>query len=186
MANGSVSAAADFPGPPGHAPTECSDGETHYEKVIKDEVVAAPLGKVYSLLFGPQSGVFMVRWLTDEQRVLELTMEDDRKGLGEGQKQRKFSYIKPLSGAIGPKQTKCVITEILDAMNLEKAVSVTITTQTPDVPSGNAFSTKTKYCLTWAEGNTTRVLISCAIEWTGKSWLKGKRLIANVWWRIES
>ncbi|KAI9825077.1 MAG: hypothetical protein M1832_001397 [Thelocarpon impressellum] len=170
---GGGTTAVDFPGPPTHVPTECSDGDTHYDKVLKDEVIQAPLGKVYSLMFGPASGVFMSKWLVEDQKVLELQMEDGKKGLGEEKRTRTYSYIKPLNGSIGPKQTKCIITENLDAINLEKAVSVTITTQTPDVPSGNAFSTKTKYCLMWAEGNATRVLMNCTIEWTGKSWLKG-------------
>jgi hypothetical protein len=162
----------DFPGPTTHAPTECSDQESHYSKVIADEIISAPLGKVYNLIFGPASAAWMRNWLTGEQRCLELTMED-KKGLALDNKTRSYSYIKPLNGSIGPKQTKCISTEILDSLDLEKAVSVTITTQTPDVPSGNVFIVKTKYCLTWAEGNATRVQMNCTIEWTGKSWLKG-------------
>lgn len=166
--------AGDFPGPATHAPTECTDQDTHYSKVIADEIIPAPLGKVYNLMFGPASLSWMRNWLTGEQKCLELTMEEDaKKPLGLDNKVRHYSYIKPLNGAIGPKQTKCVCTETLDSLDLEKAVSVTISTQTPDVPSGNVFSTKTKYCLTWSEGNGTRVQMNCAIEWTGKSWLKG-------------
>ena len=162
-----------FPGPPTHGPTNCSDSATHYDKIIKDEVIAAPLGKVYSMVFGPASGAFMTKWLTEDQKVLELQMEDDKKGISDDIKTRTYSYIKPLNASIGPKQTKCLITETVEAFDLEKAVSVLVTTQTPDVPSGNVFSAKTKYCLTWAEGNATRMLINCTIEWTGKSWLKG-------------
>jgi len=165
----------DFPGPAAHAPTECADGSTHYAKILADDVIQAPLGKVFSLMFGPSSTVWMANWLTVEQKCLELTMldENSKKPLSLDNKIRSYSYIKPLNGAIGPKQTKCVCTETLDSLDLEKAVSVSISTQTPDVPSGNVFSTKTKYCLTWAEGNATRIQINCAIEWTGKSWLKG-------------
>ena len=164
----------DFPGPVTHAPTDCTDHDAHYEKVIKDEVIPAPLGKVYTLMFGPGSGAFMSRWLVEDQKVMELQFEDDKKGLGEETKTRSCSYIKPLSGSIGPSKTKCLITETLDYFNLDKAVSITITTATPDVPSGNAFSTKTKYCLCWAENNSTRLQMNCTIEWTGKSWLKGE------------
>ncbi|ELR02974.1 hypothetical protein VC83_03499 [Pseudogymnoascus destructans] len=163
---------SDAPGPATHAPTECSDQDTHYDKILADEVVPAPLGKVYNLMFGPASAAWMSRWLTVDQKCTELTMEDKR-GLGGDTKTRTFSYIKPLNGAIGPRQTKCVITETLDAMDLEKAVSVTVSTQTPDVPSGNVFTTKTKYCLSWAEGGGTRLQMNCTIEWTGKSWLRG-------------
>jgi len=168
-----AAASADFPGPATHAPTECSDQGTHYDKVIKDETVPAPLGKVYSMMFGPASGVFMTKFLLDDQKVLDLQMEDDKKGLSEDIKNRTYSYIKPLNASIGPKQTKCIITETLDSIDLEKAISITVATQTPDVPSGNVFSVKTKYCLMWAAGNSTRLLMTCTIEWTGKSWLKG-------------
>ena len=167
-------AGADFPGPTTHPPTECSDGDTHYDKLLKDDIVPAPLGKVFSMTFGPTSGGFMSKWLLDEMKVTDLQMEDDKKGLSEENRSRSYSYIKPLYASIGPKQTKCLVTETIDAIDLEKAVSVTSSTQTPDVPSGNVFVVKTRCCLMWASGNSTRILMSCAIEWSGKSWLKGK------------
>lgn len=168
-------AAVDFPGPATHAPTTCSDGDTHYAKILADETIPAPLGKVYSLMFGPASITWMRDWLTNEQKCLELNYDENAKiPLSLENSVRNYSYIKPLNGAIGPKQTKCVSTETLDAWDLEKAVSVTISTVTPDVPSGNVFSTKTRYCLSWSEGNGTRLQVNCAIEWTGKSWLKSK------------
>jgi len=163
----------DFPGPATHAPTECTDASTHYDKILKDEVLNAPLGKIYSLLYGPESGVFVRKFLADDCKCTELVLEDDKKGLTNEIKSRQYIYIKPLGGSIGPKQTKCITTENLDFFDLEKAVTVTCTTQTPDVPSGNAFSVKTRYCLSWAPGNATRLQMNCAIEWTAKSWLKG-------------
>ncbi|TVY32488.1 putative membrane protein, partial [Lachnellula subtilissima] len=167
-------APVDFPGPAAHSPTTCSDGETHYSKILADEIISAPLGKIYSLMFGPASVIWMRHYLTVEQKCLDLTMEGTSAApLTSENKVRNYSYIKPLSGAIGPRQTKCICTEILDSLDLEKAVSVTISTQTPDVPSGNVFSVKTKYCLSWGEGNSTRLQVNNAIEWTGKSWLKG-------------
>ncbi|KAK5064964.1 hypothetical protein LTR84_000799 [Exophiala bonariae] len=163
----------DFPGPATHAPTECTDAATHYDKIIKDEVLPAPLGKIYSLLYGPESGVFVRKYLADDCKCTDLVLEDDKKGLNNEIKSRQYSYIKPLGGSIGPRQTKCITTENLDFWDLEKAVTVTCTTQTPDVPSGNAFSVKTRYCLSWAPGNATRLQMNCTIEWTAKSWLKG-------------
>lgn len=180
-----ISAATpDFPGPATHAPTECADSDTHYDKVLKDEVIAAPLGKIFSMMFGAASGGFISKWMVDELKVTDLQMEDDKKGLTDEKPTRFYSYIKPLYASIGPKSTKCLSTENLDAFDLEKAVSVTITTQTPDVPSGNVFSVKTRYCLMWAPNNSTRILITCAVEWTGKSWLKGK--IPNLgFWELQ-
>lgn len=164
---------ADFPGPATHAPTEYTEADGQYEKVIKDEIIPAPLGKIYSLVFGPASGEFMTKFLVDNQKSGELQFEGTAKGLTNESRIRKYSYIKPLSGSIGPKQTKCISTENLDFLDLEKAVLVTLSTQTPDVPSGNIFATKTKYLFTWAAGNQTRFLMTCTIEWTGKSWLRG-------------
>lgn len=164
--------AGDYPGPATHAPTECTNGESHYAKIIADELIPAPLGKIYNLLFGAPSVAWMQNWLSVEQKCLEVTLDDLPLNLET--KTRGYSYIKPLNGSIGPRQTKCVCTETLDFLDFEKSISVTISTQTPDVPSGNVFSTKTKYCLSWGEGNSTRLQMNCAIEWTGKSWLKGE------------
>lgn len=172
-----VSKEPDFPGPTTHAPTEYTEPNGQYEKVIKDETIPAPLGKVYSLVFGPASGEFMTKFLVDNQKSGELQFEGTTKGLTNESPIRKYSYIKPLNGSIGPKQTKCISTENLDFLDLEKAVLVTLSTQTPDVPSGNVFATKTKYLFTWAAGNQTRFLMTCTIEWSGKSWLKGKPLV---------
>ena len=171
-------ASADFPGPATHAPTECTDGGSHYERPLQDDIIPAPLGKVYSMTFGAASGGFMAKWLMDEIKVTDLTMEDDKKGLSEETKTRSYSYIKPLNAPIGPKTTKCVVNETLEFFDLEKAVSITQSTQTPDVPSGNIFATKTHFCLMWAPGNATRMVINFTIEWTGKSWLKGRPIRA--------
>ncbi|KAL8826084.1 MAG: hypothetical protein Q9191_004015 [Dirinaria sp. TL-2023a] len=133
-----AAASVDFPGPATHPPTECTDADTHYDKILKDEIIPAPLGKVYSMVFGPASGGFMTKWLLDEIKVTELQMED-RRGLSEEVRTRGFSYIKPLYASIGPKTTKCIISETLDFIDLERSISVTSTTQTPDVPSGNVF-----------------------------------------------
>ncbi|KAI1269013.1 hypothetical protein F5Y18DRAFT_174444 [Xylariaceae sp. FL1019] len=166
------SGAVDFPGPVTHGPTDCGDADTHFEVPIGDDIIGAPLGKVYNLMFGPASVTFMSKWLSNEQKCTDLQMED-KKGLTQDNKSRQYSYIKPLYAPIGPKSTKCIVTETIDNIDLEKAVNVLVVTQTPDVPSGNVFSVKTKYCLFWAENNSTRVTMNCTIEWTGKSWLKG-------------
>ncbi|MCJ1433563.1 hypothetical protein MMC27_002926 [Xylographa pallens] len=171
-AGAAAAAATEFPGPQTHAPTECTDSAQHYSNILKDEVIPAPLGKIYSMLFGPNSGGFVTRFLLDEVKAMELQLEDDKKGLSGENKSRTYSYIKPLAGAIGPKKTKCITTEVLDFIDLERSVSVTVTTQTPDVPSGSVFSTKTRYCIMWGPDNGTRLIMSCMIEWTGKSWLK--------------
>jgi hypothetical protein len=169
----------DFPGPHAHAPTECTDTAEHYDRPLTDTTIPAPLGKVYSLMFGAGSGAFMKKWLVDEQKSRELDLNDDKTGLDNDHKSFTFSYIKPLNGPVGPKQTKCITTNTLEAYDLEKAITVNCSTQTPDVPSGSVFTTKTKYCLMWGPGNSTRMIANCTIEWTGKSWLKGMALFMS-------
>lgn len=165
--------ATDFPGPATHAPTDCGDSGSHFERIVGDDIIPAPLGKVYNLLFGQASVTWMANWLTGDQKCTDLQMED-KKGLSLDNRSRNYTYIKPLYASIGPKQTKCIVTETVDNLDYEKAINLNISTQNPDVPSGNVFSVKTKYCLSWAENNATRVQVNCTIEWTGKSWLKGK------------
>lgn len=86
---------------------------------------------------------------------------------------RSTSYIKPLNGSIGPKQTKCHIVDVQDHCDYDEYISMITTTRTPDVPSGGVFSVKTRTCLTWAGRASTRVVVTTEVEWTGKSWVKG-------------
>ena len=166
--------AADFPGPPMHEATECTDQSTHYDRPLIDTTLPAPLGKIYSIMFGPASGAFMRKWLVEDQQSRELVYEDDKTGLDDSHKTFTYSYIKPLNAPIGPKQTKCLVTANLLEYDLTKSISIDCSTATPDVPSGNVFATKTRYCLMWGPSNTTRFIATCTIEWSGKSWLKGK------------
>jgi len=167
-------ASADFPGPSLHDVTDCGDQASHHEKLLLDTTIPAPLGKMYSMMFGPASGAFMRKWLIEDQKSTDLQLEDDKKGLGPEKKTMSYSYIKPLNGSIGPKQTKCIITQTLEQYDLEKAVTIACSTQNPDVPSGNIFVVKTRYCLMWGPSNSTRLVMTYAIEWSGKSWLKGQ------------
>ena len=171
---GAAAAAVDsFPGPTTHAPTDCADLMTHFDKIVGDEIVPAPLGQVYTKLFGPESVTWMAKWLQGDQKCTELQMED-KLGLSRDNKGRTYSYIKPLNAPLGPRSTKCIVSETIDYLDLERAVCISCSTITPDVPSGNVFSTKTKYSLTWAKNNSTRLQASCMVEWTGKSWIKGE------------
>ncbi|GAB7353531.1 hypothetical protein MBLNU459_g3971t3 [Dothideomycetes sp. NU459] len=168
-----ATAASDSPGPAVHAPTDCGDEGSHYDRPLTDTTIPAPLGKVYNLMWGPASGAFMKRWLVEDQKSRELAYEDDKIGMDDAHREKTYSYIKPLNAPVGPKQTKCITTCTMETFDLEKAIVVNCSTQTPDVPSGNVFTTKTRYCLMWGPGNSTRMIATCTIEWTGKSWLKG-------------
>lgn len=112
--------AVDFLGPVTHAPTDCGDSGSHYDKILADEVIPAPLGKVFSYMFGNASVNFMPKWLSNDQKCFDIQM-GEKKGLGPDNKTRTFSYIKPLNASIGPKQTKCIVTEQIEVLDFEKA-----------------------------------------------------------------
>lgn len=171
-APGSPGLGADFPGPATHAPTDCGDAASHYDKFMCDEIIPAPLGKVYHLLFGAGSTAWLSKFLSNDQKCWDITL-DDKKGINLDNKTRTYTYMKPLPGSFGPKQTKCVVSETIDTLDFEKSINISGSSTTPEVPSGNVFAVKTKYCLSWAEKNSTRLQINCTVEWSGKSWIKG-------------
>jgi len=104
--------------------------------------------------------------------IVDITFGDWKSGDG-AKRERQVSYIKPLNNSMGPKQTKCNITEQVQAQDFNSSCVALTTTTTPDVPSGSSFQVMTKFCMMWAGGPTTRVLITCTIEWSKSSWIKG-------------
>ncbi|OAD01683.1 hypothetical protein MUCCIDRAFT_163651 [Mucor lusitanicus CBS 277.49] len=152
-----------------HEKTDCDCSNEHYPTVVMDQVYNGTLEKIYNLLF--DSG-FMKKFLVDNQKSTELEMGEWKKGEGNVEFVRELSYIKPLGGAIGPKQTKCYITQQVLHQDIQKYVTVLATTSTPDVPSGGSFSCKTRTCFTWAGNGKVRVLVTVQVEFTKSSWLK--------------
>jgi len=88
-------------------------------------------------------------------------------------RERQVSYTKALNNSVGPKSTRCNITEQIQAEDFNSFCVALTTTTTPDVPSGSSFQVLTKYCMMWAGGGSTRILITCTIEWSKSSWIKG-------------
>jgi hypothetical protein len=170
-------------GPESHEKTECDCGKDgHFEKVIFDDVIKAPLGKVWNRVYGDDKE-FILSFLRDHQKLLgrapqiafliaEISTGDWKAGDGV-KRERQVSYIKPLNNSMGPKQTKCNITEQVQAQDFNSSCVALSTTTTPDVPSGSSFQILTKYCMMWAGGTSTRILITCSIEWSKSSWIKG-------------
>lgn len=84
-----------------------------------------------------------------------------------------MSYIKPLNGSLGPKQTKCELRDETVHSDFDDYVVMLTTTRTPDVPSGGVFSVKTKTCIMWASPVSSKVIVTTQVEWTGRSFIKG-------------
>lgn len=96
------------------------------------------------------------------------------KSSGSDLAKRTMSYIKPLNGAIGPKQTRCDISDEVLHLDGEKYISILTTTKTPEVPSGHVFSVVTRSCFTWAGKASCKMKVTTKVEWTGRSFIKGE------------
>ncbi|ODQ63445.1 hypothetical protein NADFUDRAFT_53116 [Nadsonia fulvescens var. elongata DSM 6958] len=145
--------------------------ESNDEKPLSSEIYSAPLGIVFGILFGEDTTLYK-RFLGDKEHNQDVPDIPEFSVKGK-QKTREFEYIKPLSGPIGPKQTKCICTEVIDHFDLDESITVLTTTQTPDVPSGSSFTVQTRYIFHWTDNNATKLILSYKVDWTGKSWIKG-------------
>ncbi|ORX34749.1 hypothetical protein BD324DRAFT_609913 [Kockovaella imperatae] len=152
-----------------HPATKC-DCASHYPETAMDASFPTTPEKTYNLMFN--SG-WLKEFMRDNQKLKDIESSDWQPKEENQHLIKTTSYIKPLNGSIGPKQTQCHITDELEKCDFDMSISVLTTTRTPDVPSGGVFSVKTRTCLTWSPKNTTRVLVTSAVEWTGKSWVKG-------------
>ncbi|THH01210.1 hypothetical protein EW026_g1446 [Hermanssonia centrifuga] len=153
--------------------TQCACGKAgqHYSEVAMESVLPGTPEKIYNLMFA--SG-FIKEFMRVDQKLMDIQISDwiplpDNSTL----LSRNMSYIKPLSGSIGPKQTKCELRDEIAHCDFEEYVSMLTTTRTPDVPSGSVFSVKTRTCIMWASSVSTRIIVSTQVEWTGRSFIKG-------------
>lgn len=153
--------------------TQCACGTNgeHLSEVAMESVFPGTPEQIYNLMF--TSG-FIKDFMMHDQKLIDLQISDwmptadDPKLL-----YRQMSYIKPLSGGFGPKQTKCELRDETLHCDFDNYVCMLTTTRTPDVPSGSVFSVKTRTCITWTSGVSTKVLVTTQVEWTGRSFIKG-------------
>ncbi|KDQ62981.1 hypothetical protein JAAARDRAFT_168358 [Jaapia argillacea MUCL 33604] len=153
--------------------TQCACGKEgkHFSETAMDVVLPGTPEKIYNLMFA--SG-FIKEFMIGEQKLIDLQISDwtpipDSPAC----LARNMSYIKPLYATLGPKQTKCELRDETVHCDFDDYVVTLTTTRTPDVPSGNVFSVKTRTCLTWASAVSTRVLVTSQVEWTGRSFIRG-------------
>lgn len=159
-----------YSGPATHLATETGYSKQQGELEVLNQSFKAPLGVVFALLFGPNKDYIVS--ILEKQKNFDI-LKDTITELSSSQKERDYTYIKPLSGPVGPKQTKCIIKETLKSFDLSKYVEVEQVTQTPDVPLGGSFKIRTKLFLSWAQDNSTNLNVITIVEWTAKSWIKG-------------
>ncbi|KAI0321252.1 hypothetical protein OF83DRAFT_1051510 [Amylostereum chailletii] len=168
-----VAAVAGSAAIPMHKVTQCACGKEgkHFSELALESVFPGTPDRIYNLMFA--SG-FMKDFMRENQKLEDIQVSDwapsNTEPICLG---RNMSYIKPLNGSIGPRQTKCEIRDETVHSDFEDYVSTMTTTRTPDVPSGGVFSVKTRTCIMWASSVSTRVVVTSEVQWTGRSFIKG-------------
>ncbi|BGO90291.1 hypothetical protein NBRC10512_004811 [Rhodotorula toruloides] len=157
---------------PAHPPTvDTCPTLKNLKEVCMDTTFPGAPEKIYNLMF--TSG-FMKDFWAENQKLTEIQIGDwAPQASGSNLLARSMSYIKPLNGSIGPKSTKCLITDESAHVDFDDYVCVVTTTRTPDVPSGSAFAVKTRTSMTWAKNNHCRVVVTTGVEWSKSSFIKG-------------
>lgn len=154
-------------GPANHAPTSDNYKKEKDDVVVEPNAnIPAPLGTVYSLLFGDDT--IYLKQIIEKQRNFELSEIPKFNDVS-----REYNYIKPLGAAIGPKQAKCYITEKIEEKDFDSHVTVRQISKCPDVPFGNNFAVHTKIYLSWGPKNSTNMFVVTSISWSSKTLLKG-------------
>lgn len=151
---------------------DCEKKHAHLDHVVLDDVFNATPQQVFDLMFVDD---FMKRFLEDNQMLQDVQIGEWRSGEDaspEATATRSVTYVKPLHGPIGPKQTKCLITDEQLHIDFDDFCTAVTTTRTPEVPSGNNFAVRTRLCFTWAEHGRTRLYVTCTVDWTGRSMIK--------------
>ncbi|KAI0931166.1 hypothetical protein AcW2_000108 [Taiwanofungus camphoratus] len=153
--------------------TRCACGKAgeHFSEKAMESIVPGTPEKIYNLMF--TSG-FIKDFMRDDEKLTDIQISDWMP-TAENSKLlfRQMSYTKPLSGGIGPKSTKCELRDDTLHCDFDDYISTLTTTRTPDVPSGNVFSVKTRTCITWASSVSSKILVTTQVEWTGRSFIKG-------------
>ncbi|KAJ3020679.1 hypothetical protein HKX48_000408 [Thoreauomyces humboldtii] len=174
---------------------DCGCGPLHEEMIpVLDSVFDVPVKALWRILYDQSESTqgFLYEFLHTKRKVRDYMFHDwvpPETDLAEPTEvvvnpipvsfesckegwQRRLEYVVPLNGAIGPKQTRCKLHETIFKRNGHRSICISSISRTPDVPSGTAFQSRVKLCLTATSDSTTRLRVSCEVEWLKSSWLK--------------
>ncbi|POW14055.1 hypothetical protein PSHT_07535 [Puccinia striiformis] len=102
----------------------------------------------------------------NEEHLTEIEVGDWTTAPDAKYPSRSVSYIRPVNAPVGPKTIKCYVSDEHRALDFDHYVSILSTTKTPDAPAGGGFCVKTLTCITWGPNNSSRWLVTAAVEWT--------------------
>lgn len=132
------------------------------------------LGKVFKIISDKMYDLLEKGGNNKISEVPKIYDEDDNgEKLKDGHYKREYSYTKPLNSSLGPKETKCMVKDLLEKVDLSKYFIIKQITETPDVPSGKSFHVITNIIFFWSGEDTVQIRAFTKVVWTGKSWIKG-------------
>ncbi|CAE6493001.1 unnamed protein product [Rhizoctonia solani] len=132
----------------GHKATECACGKNgeHYSTVVADYNLPGTPEKIYELMY---KGSFLLEFMKNDQKLIDVQISEwTPKEPDSPLVAREMSFIKPLAGGLGPKQTKCEVKD--ETMNLDFDDYVSVLTTTP----------------------STRCVVTSVVDWTGRSFIR--------------
>ncbi|CAL9733640.1 membrane-anchored lipid-binding protein Lam5p [Monosporozyma servazzii] len=150
-----------------HDETSFPDETEPNEFVLKTlDLSCTPL-QAYQIMFSDSNHDYTYDYLkaNDSSDISEVTKYDENN-------QRTYEYEKSLNIPGGPKSTKCYAEEVIENYDPHGYIMIISTTKTPNVTSGKAFCTKTRYMYRWGSKNNCQLQVSYWLEWTGTSWFK--------------
>ncbi|KAI7819634.1 GRAM domain-containing protein, partial [Gamsiella multidivaricata] len=150
---------------------KCSKDGRHYANTYMSETFPGSVESIWKLIFDSD---FSKGFLTNEVMKGADVQEEAWQKADNGTTTKVTKYTKWLGMPIGPKTTKAILTDVCEHKDFDEYVTTVTTTSTPDVPSGNSFTTKCRTCITWAGPNQVKVLVTGAVEFTKSSWIKGQ------------
>lgn len=146
------------------------DPSLHFPEIAMDTTLPATPEKLYNLMFTS----FFIKDFMTSQDLTDIQISDWQPKADSSRLGRTITYIKPLTVGVGPKSTKCILDDENEHVDFDDHVLVLTSTRTPEVPSGGSFVVRTKTAISWANNNNSHVTVSTKVDWTGRSFLKGR------------
>ena len=144
--------------------------ENKIEHMLTERTVNCTPNQAFQIIFNEKNHEFLQTFL-ESTNSNNIKLPDLYKTTSNDTLVRNYSYSKSITGIPGG-STDCLVTEEIIHNDPSKYIMVINDTKTPNVPSGGAFSTKTRYLFKWGVDNKCDIMISFWVEWTGSSWIK--------------
>ena len=149
------------------------NSQKYHEFVLAETELNCTPNQAFQIMFNNEDYRFIDRFILSTDAAQFRPPEQYVKDQTSGLLTRRYQYEKSLKNFPGgPKSTRCFVTEEIVENDPGRCLVVVSTVKTPDVPSGGAFETKTRYVFRWGANNNCVVLISFWVHWIGSSWIK--------------